>query len=80
MFAGAMKGRAFDASFFQLERGADDARVWLTSKGDALALLYFAIPPDIDADLQSISSVCHFCGSLMAAAGAAIVDMDVICA
>lgn len=69
----------FDASPFQFEREEDDTRIWLTTAGDALALLYFPLAPDICADLQSVSSTRRFYGAMTAAAEAAIIDLDVIC-
>jgi hypothetical protein len=62
----------FDTSSFQFDGDHEQLRIWRTSVGDLLGLYCFAIPPDIDANLQSIVTVRRFYGSLVTAAPSAI--------
>jgi hypothetical protein len=68
----------FADSGFRFQGERDGARIWHTEAGDGIGLYYFALKPDIDADLRSIDKVRQAFRSKVAAAGAAIIAVDTI--
>jgi hypothetical protein len=68
----------FDTSGLRFERERDPVRAWFTSGGDGVWLYYFALKPDIGADLKSLDSVRTFFRSAAAAAGAAIIEVETV--
>ena len=50
----------FDAGGITFHGDEDGARIWYTAAGDYIGLYYFPIPPDIEADLQSVENVRAF--------------------
>jgi hypothetical protein len=48
---------SFDAAEFEFQGDHDGIRTWMAPSGDMVGLYYFALPPDIDADLRSITAV-----------------------
>jgi hypothetical protein len=69
----------FDDSSYHLQVSREDICMWCTPADDSVALYFFALPPDIAADLRSIHSVRRFYGTMLAEAGAAIVELDITC-
>jgi len=67
----------FDASGFRFHSEGDGTRVWSTPAGDRVGLYYFALKPDLDADLQSVDATRHVCRSRAAAIGAAIIEVSI---
>jgi hypothetical protein len=67
---------AFDAPGFILQGDRDGTRIWHAPTGDGVGLYYFPIPPDIEADLQSITSVRASCRASAMRSGAAIIEVD----
>jgi hypothetical protein len=47
----------FDAADFTFRGDEDHERVWHTQDGDGIGLYYFPIPPDIEADIESVADV-----------------------
>jgi len=68
----------FDASGLTLQGDQDGVRVWHTPAGDGIGLYYFPVPPDIGADLQSVSAVRAFYREMAMQFGAAIIELDLI--
>ena len=50
-------GIVFDDAGFERQAQSDGPLVWLTPKGDALELSHYAVPPDIEADLDSLRAL-----------------------
>ena len=66
----------FDLSGFALQGDREGVRVWHAPTGDGVGLYYFPIPPDIEADLQSVTAVRAFYRTLVMRSGAAIIEVD----
>jgi hypothetical protein len=47
----------FDAAEFTFLGDEDNVRVWHTKDGDGIGLYYFPIPPDIEADIESVAEI-----------------------
>ena len=70
----------FDTTGLIPQGDINGVRVWQTPEGDGLGLYYFPIPPDISADINSLSSLSSFYGSQMTAAnltGISINTLDI---
>jgi hypothetical protein len=68
----------FDVSGFTLQGDRDGARFWRVPTGDGVGLYYFPIPPDIGADLQSLTAVRAFYRAMAMRVGAAIIEVDTL--
>ena len=66
----------FDASGFDFQGERDGARVWYTPAGDGLAVFYFSLKPDIDADVRSLEKIRQATRTRVTAAGAAIIELE----
>jgi hypothetical protein len=66
----------FDVSGFTLQGDRDGVRIWHSATGDLVGLFYFPMPPNIEADIQSITAVRDFCRTLAMRSGAAIIEVD----
>ena len=58
----------FDTTDLIPQGDKNGVRVWLTPDGDGVGLYYFPMPPDIVADVNSLSSVSSFYGRQIATA------------
>lgn len=67
---------SFDAAEFELQEGGGGIRRWRAPSGDMVGLYYFARPPDIVADLRSITSVRNFYRQIVTKSGAAIIEVE----
>src|ERR1043165_5954812 len=78
---GSMTAVSFDTK--DLERATlpnqADAQVWYTPDGDGIGLYYFALPPDIDADISNVDDVRLFYRTMTAAANLGMVEAEVVC-
>jgi hypothetical protein len=68
----------FDVSGLTLQGDREGVRVWHTPAGDGIGLYYFPIPPDIEADLRSVSAIRAFYRALAMQSGAAIIEVDIL--
>jgi len=67
---------SFDAGEFELQGDDDGIRRWRAPSGDMVGLYYFALPPDIVADLRSITAVRTFYRQIVTKSGAAIIEVE----
>jgi len=67
----------FDASGFRFHEESDGTRVWATPAGDRVGLYYFALKPDVDADVRCLDAIRHISRSRADAVGAAIIEVNV---
>ncbi|HEX5941576.1 MAG TPA: hypothetical protein VFY66_04830 [Anaerolineales bacterium] len=70
----------FDTTGLIPQSDINGVRVWHTPEGDGLGLYYFPIPPDILADINSLTSIGSFYGNQIAAAnltGISINTLDI---
>jgi hypothetical protein len=67
---------SFDAVEFELQGHDDGVLHWKAPSGDMVGLYYFDLPPDIVADLSSITSVRNFYRQIVTNAGAAIIEVE----
>jgi hypothetical protein len=65
-----------DAAEFELQGDVDGVRRWRAPSGDMVGLYYFDLPPDIVADLGSMTSVRNFYRQIVTNAGAAIIEVE----
>jgi hypothetical protein len=75
-FMPSLASVTFDASGFAFDGESDGARVWYTPAGDGLGVWYFALKPDVDADVRSIEKVRRAVRSRVTSRGAAIVEVE----
>jgi hypothetical protein len=68
----------FDTAGLRFTSEEEGLRVWHTEAGDGLGLSFFARPPDIGADLGSLEALRAYYRDTAAAAGAAILEIDVV--
>ena len=67
----------FNTAGFELAGDEDGVRVWHTSDADPVGLYYFPIPPDIEADLDSIEELQDSFAARAAATGqSAAIEVD----
>lgn len=66
-----------DAGFVP-QGDVDGIRVWHTPQGDGLGLYFFALPPDIKADLNNVQDVRNFCRAAMSSANSGLIEADVV--
>jgi hypothetical protein len=66
----------FDATGFHFQGERDGARVWHTPAGDVLHVSYFPLKPDIGADVRSLEKIRLAIRPRIAAAGAAIIELE----
>jgi hypothetical protein len=69
---------SFDTSGLEHQSDRDCVRVWHTECGDGVGLYWCALPPDIEADLESIEEVRDFYRKACASAGQAIIEVDTL--
>ena len=67
---------SFDDTGWNPQGEMDGARVWWNSVGDGIGLYYFAMPPDIKADLGSINDVRKFYRNSSATRGLGIIEVE----
>lgn len=72
---------AFDASDYTLapdpaQPEVAEPRVWHTPFGDGLGLFYFALPPDLEADLSSLPAVRAASRASSIRAGVGVISID----
>lgn len=68
----------FDETDFESQVGRDGVLIWLTPKGDGLGLFYFAVPPDIEANLENVDGVRAFYARSAHEAGLGVVETEVV--
>ena len=66
----------FDASRFPFRGERDGVRIWDTPAGDELDLFYFALEPDLDADVHALEKIRQATRSRVTAAGNAIIEVE----
>lgn len=66
-----------DVSGLRFHEQSDGERVWATPAGDRVGLYYFPLKPDIDADLKSVDAIRQVLRSRVAAAGSAIIEVEI---
>ena len=69
---------SFDDTGWDLQGEIEGARVWWNSAGDGIGVYYFAIPPDIKADLQSIDGVRKFYRDSIAPDGLGMIEVEIL--
>jgi hypothetical protein len=67
----------FDTTGLAHAQDQGNKRIWLAPNRDIYALMYFPVPPNIDAPLQDIGKVRARYREVAAQAGGAIVEVDV---
>jgi hypothetical protein len=75
----ALDSITFDDFGFELQGDQDEVRSWRTSVGDLIGLYYYGLPPDIGADLDSVSEVRDFYRAQVTPAGLGVVEIDTLC-
>ena len=68
----------FDETDFESQAGRDGVLVWLTPKGDSLGLFHFAVPPDIEANLENVDGVRAFYARSAHEADLGVVETEVV--
>ncbi len=68
----------FDASDFTFVGDEDNVRVWHTRDDDGIGLYYFPIPPDIEADIESVADVCAAYREMTARSGNGLVECETL--
>lgn len=68
----------FDTADFTFLGDEDNERVWHTQDGDGIGLYYFPIPPDIEADIQSVAEVRSHYRKLTDSSGSGLVECDTL--
>lgn len=63
---------------FVLQGDRDGVRVWHTPQGDGMGLYFYALPPNIGADLNNLQDVRNFCRSAMTTAYSGLIEADVV--
>ena len=66
----------FDTSGFAAQGQRDNVRIWRTASGDGIGLYYFPLPPDIDADIDSVDEVRAFYRRGIQAAGGGVIEIE----
>jgi hypothetical protein len=66
----------FDAAEFELQGDDDGIRRWRAPSGGMVGLYWFALPPDIVADLRSITAVRNVYRKIVTKSGAAIIEVE----
>lgn len=68
---------AFTTPWLQTAGDRDGVRFWYTPDGDVVGLHYFAIAPDLPADLDSLADLRLTLSQHVSASGAAVVETEV---
>jgi hypothetical protein len=68
----------FDATGFTYGGDEDNARIWRTKDGDGIGLYHFPIPPDIEADIESVAQVRSFYRKLTDRSGHELVECETL--
>ena len=68
----------FNTDEFELQGDEENLRVWYTQAGDALGLYYFALPPDIQADLESEDELRVFYRNSVKESGLGMIQVDTL--
>lgn len=68
----------FNAAGFTLQGDKANVRVWHSPAGGGVGLYYFAVPPDILADLTSVDAVRAFYRSQILSAGLGMIEVDTL--
>ena len=68
----------FDTTGLIPQGDKNGVRVWQTPDGDGVGLYYFPLPPDIEAEINSLSSVSSFYGIQIAAANITGILIDAL--
>jgi hypothetical protein len=68
----------FNTDDFELQGDKENVRVWYSKFGDGVGLYYFAIPPDIQADLESIDDVRARYRNVAHESGLGMIQVDTI--
>jgi len=66
----------FDAAEFELQGDDDGIRRWRAPSSDMVGLYCFALPPDIVADLRSITALRNVYRKIVTKSGAAIIEVE----
>ena len=66
----------FDTSGFAAQGQRGNVRIWRTASGDGIGLYYFPVPPDIDADIDSVDEVRAFYRRGIQAAGGGVIEIE----
>jgi hypothetical protein len=72
----ALNSVTFNDSDYQLQVEKDGVRAWLCPTGDPLALYYFAVQPDIGADLDDLQALRAFFRASAAEVGFGIIEIE----
>jgi hypothetical protein len=68
----------FDDVGFESQGDRDNSRTWHTREGDFIGLFYYDLPPDIAADLDSVSAVRDFYRAQVTPGGLGVVEIDTL--
>lgn len=68
----------FDETGFDRQGEQDGVFIWFTPGADGLGLFHYAIPPDIEADLQSLDSVRAFYRGRVRESGLSVIEIDTV--
>jgi hypothetical protein len=68
----------FNTDELELQGDKENVRVWHTQAGDGAGLYYFAIPPDIQADLESEDEIRRFYRKLTKDSSLGMIQVDII--